>query len=98
MAVVTIVHEREMTITHREFLRLLPKALAGRTYKRSGNQIDVIDGNASVRINLSNETIRKIASLALPLTNVKIELNGFEEDDSLKFMARFDLAYQKGGG
>ena len=94
----TIVYEREMTITHKEFLRLLPKALVGLSYEKKGNLVEIIDENRLIRINLSEESLRKIASLALPVTNVRIELNNFQTEDSARFISRFDLAYQKGGG
>jgi hypothetical protein len=87
-----------MTITHKEFLRLLPKALSGLAFKINGNRIILNDDGRSVVIDLSTESIRKIGSLALPTTNVQIELLSFDEAESLQFMSRFDLAYQKGGG
>jgi hypothetical protein len=93
-----MIYEREMTITHKDFLRLLPKAISGLDYQRNGDQIEIDDAGRSVRINLSKESSRKIASLALPLTNVRIELKNFSQSELTKFMSRFDLAYQKGGG
>ena len=87
-----------MTITHKEFLRLLPKAISGLSYEKKGNLIEIIDQNRLISINLSAESIRKIASLALPVTNVRIELNNFQTMESARFISRFDLAYQKGGG
>ena len=94
----SVVYEREMTITHKEFLRLLPKALAGLSYEKNGNLIEIIDQNRLIKINLSEESLRKIASLELPVTNVRIELNNFQTEDSDSFISRFSLAYQKGGG
>ncbi len=87
-----------MTITHKEFLRLLPKALAGLSYEKNGNLIEIIDENRLISINLSDESTRKIASLVLPVTNVRIELDNFQTEDLARFISRFDLAYQKGGG
>jgi len=91
-------YQREMTITHREFLRLLPKALNGLSYQKDENQILIKDGDGLICIKLSAESIRKIASLTLPMTFVHIELQGFAESAAQRFMSRFDLAYQKGGG
>jgi len=92
------VYERDMTITHKEFLRLLPKAINGLDYQLNGNQIDIVGDGRSIKISLAKESIRKIASLALPVTLVRIELHGFDETEKVKFMSRFDLSYQKGGG
>ena len=94
----SVIYKREMTITHKEFLRLLPKALNGLSYQQDENQILVKDGDGLIRITLSEESIRKIASLSLPTTFVHIELTGYSESGAKRFMSRFDLAYQKGGG
>lgn len=94
----SVIYEREMTITHKEFLRLLPKALNGLSYQKEENQILVKDGDGLMRIKLSEESIRKLASLTLLTTFVHIELEGFSPAEAEKFMSRFELAYQKGGG
>lgn len=94
----TLLYAREMTITHKDFLRLLPKAIGGLTYQLNDNQIDIVDADRSIKIKLSKESIRKIASLSLPVTHVCIELRDFSQSRSVIFMSRFDLAYQKGGG
>ena len=87
-----------MTITHREFLRLLPAALRGLDYEKKARLIFARDGPRTVQIHLADESVRKIGSLILPVTLVSVSLHGFSESESLQFMARFDLAYQKGGG
>ncbi len=94
----SVAFEREMTITHRDFLRLLPKALNGLGYQQDGNRILVQDGQRSIHIKLSEESIRKLASLSLPMTLVYIELQGFSKSAADRFIVRFDLAYHKGGG
>ena len=90
--------EREMTITHKEFLRLLPKAIGGLSYEKVDNIISIRDEPGSIQIRLSTESIRKLGSLVLPVTNVSIELKGFCDSDEKDFLSRFDLSYQKGGG
>ena len=94
----TLVYEREMTITHKDFLRLLPKAIGGLSYQLNDKQIDIVDAGRSIRIKLSKESIRKIASLSLPVTRLRMELRDFTQSESVIFMSRFELAYQKGGG
>ena len=46
----SVIYEREMTITHKEFLRLLPKALNGLSYQQDENQILVKDGDGLICI------------------------------------------------
>lgn len=91
-------YERDMTISHREFLRLLPPALQGRGFTREADTILVSDGSQRIRIRLAAEEERKLASLSLPRTRVSLELDGFTEDSAKQFIERFDLAYRKGGG
>ncbi len=91
-------YERDMTISHKEFLRLLPKALAGLSYEKSGNVIGVSSKDGPIEIILGEESTRHLASLALPRTQVSIELTSHSESAAASFIKRFDLAYQKGGG
>lgn len=63
-----------------------------------GSRIRLRSEQGTVEIKLSAEGIRQIASLRLPRTEVEIELAGFSDTEAAKFISRFDLAYQKGGG
>ena len=89
---------REMTITHKDFLRLLPKAIGGLTYEKVDNTILIEDELRTIQITLSCESSRKFGSINLPVTNVSIELKGFCDTSVKRFLSRFDLSYQKGGG
>ncbi len=90
--------EREMTISHREFFRLLPDSIEGMQYRIAGHNVIFEDDNRTFKILLSDETVRKLATLVLPVTHLRLELNGFTETEQLIILKRFDLAYQKGGG
>ena len=89
---------REMSITHNEFFRLLPRAVNDAAVARQGNRITITTGTGLVKITLAPETVRKLAILEFPVTEVTIEFNGFSASERAAFLARFDLAYQKGGG
>ena len=89
---------REMSITHKEFFRLLPKAVNNAALARQGNKVDITTGAGLVKITLSPETVRKLAIMEFPVTEVSIEFSGFSTTERAAFLARFDLAYQKGGG
>ncbi len=69
----TIVVEKEMAITHADFLRTLPRALDGRGHTVDGNRIVVEDGRRRLEITLSETTGRRIAQLTLPATRVRLE-------------------------
>ena len=68
---------REMSITHNEFFRLLPRAVNNAALARQGNQVDITTGTGLVKITLSPETVRKLAIMEFPVTEVTIEFNGF---------------------
>ena len=89
---------REMSITHRDFFRLLPRAVNGAPVTRRGNQADIATGAGQVKITLAPESVRKLGLMEFPVTPVTIEFNGFSQTEQAAFLARFDLAYQKGGG
>lgn len=95
----TLVFDKEMGITHRDFLRLLPRALDGLPYHVAERRITAdAGGGRLLEITLSEESRRRVASLAMPVTHVRITLSGFSEDAATAAMARFDRAFQRAGG
>ena len=89
---------REMSITHKEFLRSLAPAVAPATFTVQGRSISVIGAPGKVEITLSEERERRIALLRLPVVDVGIELTGFEPEALKRFLIQFDRAFQRGGG
>ncbi|MDE0154479.1 MAG: hypothetical protein OXS28_02610 [Gammaproteobacteria bacterium] len=89
---------REMSITHKDFFRLLPRAVNGAPVTRMGNQADIATEAGRVKITLAPESIRKLGLMEFPVTPVSIEFDGFNPADQTAFLSRFDLAYQRGGG
>ena len=89
---------REMSITHKDFFRLLPRAVNGAPVTRRDNQADIATEAGGVKITLAPETTRKLGMMEFPVTRVSIEFRDFTPDEQAAFLARFDLAYQKGGG
>ena len=87
-----------MTISHDEFVRLLPKAINNKQYNINGNKIFVSGDKQSVEISLGEQTSRKLGNLKLPATIITIELTGYSIEEQEVFLQRFDLAYQRGGG
>lgn len=89
---------KEMGYTHKEFMRLLPKAVGGAEMRINGNEIVVGDGERSLRIELGEEGERRIASFRLPMTPVSLTFTGYEQAGIEAALDRFWRAYQKGGG
>ncbi len=90
--------QREMTISHRDFFRILPKALKSYPYEQKENAITVILDKGEISIFLSEERHRQIASLSLPVTDVTFRLKNVVESTKRKFFEQFDRAYHRGGG
>ena len=90
--------EREMTISHSDFFRILPKALKSYPYGQEGNVINVSLDKAEISIILSEQRHRQIASLSLPVTDVTFHLKNVAESMKSKFFKQFDRAYHRGGG
>jgi hypothetical protein len=87
-----------MSISHREFFRLLPKAVGNYQYTIQGASVDIQLEEGRLEIELSQEGRRRIASLTLPETRLEFRFSGATEDQKTAFLKRFDLAYQRGGG
>ena len=89
---------RDMGITHSEFFRTLPAALPTLPYTAQGRDVIVHDDTRCLVISLSPEGRRRIAALSLPTTQVHFTFSGYSPQDVEQFMARFDRAFQRGGG
>ena len=87
-----------MTITHADFFRLLPKALADYQFITSNQEIQVKLATGYVNIQLMPETTRKIGSLLLTITHVTFHFENTAQDEMQLFFDKFNPAYQKGGG
>ncbi len=90
--------KREMTITHADFFRILPKALGNGHYIRHGNTVTFDQPDYQINIYLSDERRRNIAGLELPVTDIEIHIEGCELETAERVLKRFELSYQKGGG
>ena len=90
------IFEKEMAITHRDFVRLLARALGHDMFVLEDGKILVEGETQSLEIRLSKQTERRIASLTFPVTFVRFEFSGYK--DAAKEMARIDLHFQRGGG
>ncbi len=89
---------KEMGIGHRDFFRILPKALGSGDYEIAGNRIRFGDAARYLEIELSPEGERRIALLTLPVTQVSLVFHGYGEAEIAKALDRFDLYFRRGGG
>ena len=87
-----------MGLTHSEFFRTLPAALARTPCTVQGHDVIISDPPRHLVISLSPEGRRRIAALSLPTTQVRFTFSGYSQQDIEQFMVRFDRAFQRGGG
>jgi len=94
--------DKEMGITLKDFLRLLPAATASdpALWERTEGEVVIpqTDARRQVCIRHAPERVRRIASLALPVLSVTLLLSGFDEEEAERFLQCFDRHYQRGGG
>ena len=94
-----IVIEKDMGITHAEFMRLLPRALGDDAYTVSGTKINYQDAaGRKLAIELGPESERRIALMHIPRTPVSLHFHGYDETALESFMTHFNRSYQRGGG
>jgi len=89
---------RELGLTHAEFFRSLPPAIAPRSYIVDGHRVRIDAGERTVTIDLGPQRYRSIASLRLPYVEVTFTFVGFSTPERRKFMERFERYFQRGGG
>ena len=90
--------DKEMGYTHADFLRLLPKAVGEAEISIAGRTVRIVDGDRRLRIDLSEETVRRLGHFRLPVTHVRLTFSGFSDAERSAALERFWKAYQKGGG
>lgn len=89
---------KEMGIEHREFFRLLPRALESDDFEVAGDRIRMGDDKRRMEIVATPGEPRRIALLTLPVTHVEIAFHGYTDAEVEDAMRRFDMHFQRGGG
>ncbi len=89
---------REMTISHKDFMRLLPDALGTLPHTVDGTDIVAGDAGKRVEIRLAPEGERDLGSLELPVTCVDMDFSGYSQTEMDRFFERFDRYYRREGG
>ena len=92
------VFDKEMGINHRDFFRILPKALGTEDYSSSAHGAVLETGGKRLEITLGPEGTRSIALMTLPVTMVNLKFTNYGEAELADAMARFDLYFRRGGG
>ncbi|MEQ8321060.1 MAG: hypothetical protein RH946_12395 [Rhodospirillales bacterium] len=98
MTPVTI--NKQMGITHAEFVRLLPRALKSHHFQVHDNTTVRVEGGHGkhIDIGLGPEQVRQIALMRIATTAVTLSFTGYSEAERKAFLEQFDRAYHRGGG
>lgn len=89
---------KEMGLTHAEFFRTLPAAVAGRPYTHRHDEVVIGENDRCIVIKLGKESERIIGLLRLPKTRVDFTFSGYSQQEVDRFMTQFNLRFQRGGG
>lgn len=89
---------RELGLTHAEFYRFLPPAIAPRTFTVENDRVRIRSGESTVDIELGPQRYRTIGSLQVPYVEARFRFSGFSASEFEQFMARFERYFQRGGG
>ncbi len=87
-----------MGMTHQDFFRGLPVVARGRSWRQDNHIVTLDTEEGAVSIHLGPQGERRIALLVLPVTHLTFTFRGYDRDAVDRFMARFDLAFRRGGG
>jgi hypothetical protein len=85
----------EATVSRPEFLRLLPAAVGGEGFEVDG---DVLRGVSGWSIRLTPMPPRSFGGIAMERLRIETEFPGWDEGDIERFLRRFALFFQRGGG
>lgn len=90
--------ELDMGLTHAEFFRTLPPAMAGLDYRIESARVEALQGDKRLLIHLEPESERRIALLRIPTTRVRFRFENHDPNEIDAFMNRFHKHFQRGGG
>lgn len=90
--------ERDMATTEAEWMAALPRALGGHAFELGAGQARVQIGAGHLLLQWHALPPRVIALLRMQRLAVQFVFVGVEEAARQRFMKRFDLTMQRGGG
>jgi hypothetical protein len=90
--------KREFGLSHRDFYRIFPRVEP--TARKISDLIFelVREDGSQLRIELSAEQIRRLATLRIPYIDITFRFTGWSETQRAEFFEKFDRSFQKGGG
>lgn len=90
--------KREMGCTEADWLRWLPHAIGDHHWKLQAHSAGVRIGDGALGLTWCTGEPRVIALMRMPRLLVNFRFAGLDEAQRYRFMKRFDLYMQRGGG
>ena len=92
--------KRDMGYSLAEYLRILPSAVKGYTYRVDGNRVVINGSGTNRRLTLDLKTLpeRRIGMIRIPRIEVEFSFENFSERERKDFLVTLDRSYQRGGG
>jgi len=90
--------DREMGCTEREWLGWLPNALGEHPYQLVAQALTAPIGRGQLALSWRVAEPRVIALARIPRLLVSFRFSGLDDAQRYRFMKRFDLYMQRGGG
>jgi hypothetical protein len=90
--------ERDMGCTEPEWLGWLPAAMGDVVWQRHGPGLTAQLASGRLRIDWYAGAPRVIALMRIPRLHVRFDFDQVSDDERHRFMKRFDLYMQRGGG
>ena len=92
------IYTRQMAVTHKDFFRILPRAMGQHDYSIDNNTVHASIGDGSVTITIGEQQVRRIALMAIDYCDVDFRFDNLDEQQIVDFQAHFELYYRRGGG
>ncbi|MBP2295137.1 hypothetical protein [Azospirillum rugosum] len=90
---------KDMALTRDDLLRLLPGAVDGLPWRADADRIQIGESEGD-GVDLLVEPLppRRFGPVEIPRLRVGFAFRGWDEAERCAFLARFDRAFQRGGG
>ena len=90
--------EREMGCTEAEWLMWLPRAIGAHAYTQDAKSAVASIGSGQLHLAWQSLEPRVLGLVRLPRLQLSFRFDGLADAERFKFMKRFDLYTQRGGG
>ena len=89
---------KNMAMTQRDFLRLLPLVFPSGLYQVYQDRVDFEEPNRKLCIHFFSKDALKIGAIEMPQLQLDFVFSGYQPSETKSFFKRFNTVYHRGGG